>query len=221
VFLLERSTIIDRSVLIRLEIDGTATMGADYESFTPFLNLAAGETTSLITVTPKPGSTLQFGAESIRLTVAEHASYRVDPPRHAEVIIVDSQSTLADWRASHFPELANLSDQEFAAHQSDQSGIPPFLSYAFGLPDAGTRPAVRLVDGHLAIEFTRFLAASDLRWVVESSPDLRTWTADPALLEDVSSSLHSNDARRTLYRLTEPAASGPATFLRVRVDYQP
>lgn len=229
VFLIERSLLIDRSVLVRFELSGTATIGSDYESVTPFVNLRAGETTALINVTPGPNASLQFGAESVRLSVLSNSSYRVKGPERAEVILVERQSNLADWRSSHFPELDALSASEFAAHDIGKTGYSNLLRYAFALNPrdplsssaASHTPRVRMVEGHLAIEFSRFLGASDLKWIVESSSDLKTWTSDPAMIEDYSDSLQSNDARRTLYRLTEPAVVGNQKYLRVRVDHQP
>src|SRR4029077_2146056 len=57
-FLLSRGGIINQSVLVRLTIGGTATKSVDYDGVPTFVNLNSGDTTALITVTPKAGGVL-------------------------------------------------------------------------------------------------------------------------------------------------------------------
>lgn len=225
-FLIQRTGIVDRSVLVRLELGGTATGGSDYKSIDSFLYLASGETSAVIAVEPLAGGTLQGGTESVRLGVKADAAYRSGDPEVSQVFIVDSAISFADWVAGGSQEVAAGNLAAFAKEAAAMSGISNILLYAFGAePDQsdmrGVLPQVKIVDGHLGIEFTRLPAARDVRYIVETAENLAEWSADGSKIEDVSHTLSSNDARRALFRVTEPMTASGRGFLRVRVIYQP
>ena len=229
IFLITRSAILDRSVFVRLELAGTATAGSDYDSITAFVNLAPGETARMIMVTPRAGSDLQFGAESVQMSITANESYRVGSASTAQVVIVSAETTLASWRTEHFPELGELTMNAFAGASPDGRGLSNLLRFAFDTnpqnpfdsANSGHLPTVRMIDGHLAIEFTRQLATLDIRYVVEASSDLTTWTTDSSRVEDVSETLTGSDIRRARYRIVQATSDSRNDFLRVRVELLP
>ncbi len=129
-------------------------------------------------------------------------------------------TTFAAWRAAHFSG-TDLTNDAISGPLADPdgAGIRNFARYAFGLAARGTVAApVTLGTADtaagrvLTLTFPRRAVAADLSYVVESSPDLATWTpipgrtyapgADPITAEDSVA-------------LGDPAA--PRRFLRVRV----
>ena len=54
VFLIRRSGVIDRSLLVRLVVGGTAANGDDYETIAAYINLQPNQTTALVEVVPMP-----------------------------------------------------------------------------------------------------------------------------------------------------------------------
>jgi hypothetical protein len=226
-FVVSRTGILDRSVLVRFQIGGTATAGSDYTSIPTFVNFTVGQTSAVIPVIPLAGGTLKFGAESVRLTVRPDSTYRVGDPSVSEVHIVQSESRLADWQAEHFPAMAGMDSSLFASKVSGGGNLAHLLVYAHALDPAnpaasvGQLPKLRMIDGHLAVEFTRRLGAPDLRFTVECSSDLKTWHSDAAHVEDITATLQTSDARTALFRTVSPVSGSPKNYLRVRVNYEP
>ena len=77
----------------------------------------------------------------------------------------------------------------------EPNSAAPIPLAAQGLDVAAIRnDTPRVVDGHLAIEFTRFWGAGDLEFVVETSTNLRTWTTGAGEVEDISLTVDQGDA---------------------------
>ena len=226
-FLISRTGIIDRSVLVRLQISGTAKSGSDYTAIPTYVNFSSGQTTAVVPVVPLAGGTLQFGTESVRLAIQADSAYRSTAPASADVFIVEQEMTFEAWVANHYPESAGGDLGAFADAKSAGSGLEHVLLYAHGLDPGGPAadfenlPQVRIIDGHLAIEFTRLPAARDLRYVVETATGPAEWTSAASRVEDISATLPNVDARRAVYRSTLPIPSNKHQFLRVRVSYEP
>ena len=174
---------------------------------------------------PLAGGILQGGTESVRLGVKPNTAYRSGASQVAQVFIVERSISFAEWVAAGNQEVATGDLATFAEAAHSDSGISNILLYAFGAdssqPDVqDLMPELKIVDGHLAIEFTRLPAAGDVRYLVESAEVLGEWSS-AFKVEDVSHTLLSTDARRALFRMTEPMAASGRGFLRVRVIYQP
>lgn len=226
-FVITRTGIIDRSVLVYLQAGGTATSNSDYTPLPTYVTLSAGDTFATIPVIPLAGGTLNFGAESVRLTIKPNAAYRIGNPAACETYIVQTESRLTDWKDQNFPELDGSNATAFATGPSGSHGLANLLVYAHALDPsnpgatASQLPKVRMIDGHLAVEFTRRLGAPDIRFITEASSDLKTWRSDSAHVEDISSTLQTTDARKALFRATQPVTGENQNFLRVRVVYEP
>jgi len=102
----------------------------------------------------------------------------------------------------------------------DGSGVPPWLRYGFKLPAHGpvTTPATvsTVTSGErdfLAISFFRRTTATDLKYVVEASTDLVTWTTISTVLPGSPQEVRVLD----LVAITD----APRRFLRVRVASVP
>ena len=103
----------------------------------------------------------------------------------------------------------------------DEDGILDFAEYAFGSdPSSGAdRPQFKFVQtsgptGELlpGIQFKRARNNQEVRYVVESSMDLQTWSS----VEDGAFDATSNED--WVFKTSNPIASRKAQFLRVRVE---
>ena len=222
-FLLSRSGLVQQSVFVRLTLSGTATAGIDYQGIPLFVNLAAGQTSHLISIQPRPEAVLEGGVESVLLGVAEQPSYLRGHPATARAMIVEKELRFADWQEKFFPAGGDPGTNE------DRSGLSLLERYAFGLDPSQSRlgskasglPQTRLVDGHLTLSFHREFAATDLDYVVEVSSNLSQWRTGPEFLEEVLTDSGSHDREHAVFRARKPVSENPDLFLRVRVTRRP
>lgn len=221
-FHISRSGATDRSVLVRLNIGGTATNGTDYNRIDNYLPLAAFQTSGVIQITPKPAATISGGAESVVLSVRPDAAYRTGAPALAGVTIVTEAMDMDRWRQTNFPG-NNQTPQLFAASDPGGFGLPNLLRYGFGLNATNPRamadllPRPELLNGHLALRFNRTPAAQDLEYLVEMSEDLQTWREAGPEVEDLTFTQSPADPAAALYRVTQPASQSAIRYLRVRL----
>lgn len=222
-FVINRTGATDRSVLVRLNIGGTATNNSDYQRIDNFLSLAAFQTSGVIQITPKPTAIVTGGAESVILTVRPDPAYRVGTPTLAGVTIVPETIDIDRWRQTNFPG-NNQTPLVFAMSDPGGAGIPNLLRYGFGLNPAapqidaaGLLPQPEMLDGHLALRFHRTPAATDLEYRVEISEDMRSWREAGPEVEDLTFTQAPGDPSAALYRVTQPAAQSPVRYLRVRL----
>ena len=224
VFLLTRSGVLDRSVLVRLDISGSAVEGADYLDIPAYVNLAPQQTTALIEITPRAGADFSTGARDVDIAVQPDAAYLVASPDGARVIIVGEQLTLAQWRDRHFPEFSGDLDA-FALADSGEIGVPNLLRYAFGLdpesPLASGGPRFEMVDGHLVVTFRQPASATDISYIVEISGDLMTWDGDPNRLEVIEMPANPYGVEGVSLRSRQGVSDVPRQFMRMRVIHNP
>lgn len=227
VFLLRRSTVLDRSVLVRLETAGSAVAGADYVSLPRFVNLAPGQTTALLEVTPRPGATLDGRAPTVQLTVLPDAAYRVDTASRAQVTLLPQPVSFAGWRADEFPGVTG-GLEAFAQEDRGQVGLTMLQRYAFGMdathPDLRQRPRVVVRDGHLTLEYWRRAGATDVEYRVEVSRDLREWTSSPNAVQEIPAAVDDSAtslSQRVSVRALPGVDSAAVGFMRLRIAYRP
>lgn len=136
-----------------------------------------------------------------------------------EVLVFDAapQTSYADWVAQSFPETA---PPPLTAGDADPDGdgLCNLLEYAFHqdplCPDSPSPMQFRVENGGVGVlEFPWNLAADDLHYTIETSPDLLTWTtAVPATTQAV---YVANGTLRI--RATLDAGAEPKRFYRLRV----
>lgn len=224
VLLVSRSGVLDRSVLVRLNISGTASP-TDYQGVPSFINLLAGQATALITVTPRPTAIFTGGAEFVQVSIRPDLTYKVGQPSEARVTLVEEMFTFPAWRDRFFAGVpGDLST--FAAGDIGSTGIQHFKRYAFGLdPHApGTspgRPLFQFQDSHLTVQFRRPASVADVQYAIEVSEDLVTWHAGDSYVKPMTSPELATQPETAAYRVERPISDSRTMFMRVRPVYIP
>lgn len=221
VIAVHRSGIVDRSLLVRFEIGGSASAGLDYVRLASFVNLAANQTSSILTIDPQTAAVLKRGVETVRIAIVENpTSYRIGAQGRAVVRIVSSENWAETWKAKFFANDSSSMTQ-FLMKDPGRHGLPNLLRYAFQLdpdqPVGPNLPKVRRSGGHLEIDFVCDHGARDLRYIVEFSTDMKTWKSNSASVEDVTPEA-AEDARWSTWRAKRSVTQDKSQYLRVRVE---
>jgi hypothetical protein len=223
-FLVSRSGVLDRSVLVRLEISGTAVNGVDYMRINTFLNLTAGQTSELLQIIPSLSASLPQGGKSVRVSIKPDPTYKIGHPAAARILLVEELLRLARWRERHFATFAGTLEA-FAAADPGNFGIPNLHRYAFGLdplnPARARLPKAVIRDGYLTMDVWRNLQASDIDFAIEVSSDMVSWNHSPAWIEEISPSEHVNDPSVLSYRALPAMGEEQKLFIKVRIIQKP
>lgn len=222
--LLRREALIDRDLLVRLDVRGSATAGSDYQPIPRFLSLKPGQTTALISVQPVAGAELAGGAETVEVTIVPSSDYQVGTTPTARVVLVESTTTFAMWRSQHFPGATGSLDA-FGASDPGGHGVSALLRYAFGLdpknPDRTRLPRIVVRDGHLTLDVWQRPGATDIELVAEVSTDMIHWDAAGTRVERMYPPQLSGDAATVCFRAVPAIAETPQLFLNLRVVHRP
>lgn len=224
-FLVSRGGILNRSVLVRLNIGGTAANGTDYSGVPTYVNFEAGQATALISVVPKAGATLANGAESVEVSIRPDTTYCVGSPSSAKVVIVDERLTLGEWRArSGTVSAADL--LTFAQEDPGLMGIRNLQRYAFGLDAVDPQhsfgmPTYTLDHNQLSVTFRRPLSVTDVDYTPELSGNLNQWMSGSNYFEGFIHPDYTGRLDMVSYRVRQPLTNSLPIFMRVRLDYTP
>jgi len=225
VFLINRSGLLNRSVVVRLKIGGTAANGTDYSGVPTYVNMASEQATALITVTPKPGAFLSYGAESVDLSILPDTTYCVWAPSSARVMIVDELLTMAAWKDRNF-SLSAVDVQTFAQKDTGLTGINNLQRYAFGLDPINPQGSDGIpryeVDGNrLTVSFRKPLSVTDVDYAAEMSRDLVSWYSGPTYFEEFTHPDFTGRYDMVSYRVRQPLTNSLPLFMRIRLDFNP
>lgn len=129
------------------------------------------------------------------------------------------------WSQTVFSE-SDQADPAISGPEADPHGhgIPNLLKYAFGLdpqnPDFSRLPNVDTGADGLLLRFHRLRKPAGIDYVVETSTDLSTWSATPALFTEISATPNTDGKTEevTVQSTTPLSESQPRIFVRVRID---
>ncbi len=222
-FLVTRDTVVDRSLLVRLDFRGNGVNGADYQSVSRFLNLAPGQTTALISIQPTAAAASAETAKSVRVALVADAAYLVAAGGQAEVLLVPERMNFATWRGRYFASTPGTA-AAFGAADTGGTGISNARRYAFGMdplqPDRARLPKAVMRDGHLTLDVWRRPGAEDLEFVAEVSTDLVSWSGSPDQVERVVLPEHGGNPEIITFRAVTAREAGPL-FMNLRVVLRP
>jgi hypothetical protein len=223
-FLISRRDVLNRDVVVRLKIGGTAANGADYNSLSTFVLMPANSSAALVQVTPKPTANLAGGMETVTLSINTDAAYRVTGNATAQVAIIERIDTFAAWSAR---EAAAGSSNlvEFAQAAPGGVGVVNLDRYAFGLgPDAANlaghpRPFVH--EGRLGVTFRKPLGVSDVTYRVTAAAHLQDWAGSALPLVEIPAPAGSSDPQQVYYVIDVASDADQPAFLMVEVEWLP
>jgi hypothetical protein len=222
--LVRREVMLDRDLVVRFDIRGSATPGSDYAVIPKFLTLKSGQTSAVIPIQPLSGAVLTGGAETVELSLATSSDYRLGAGTTARVTVVEEAMTFANWRALHFPGSTG-SLETFGATDPGSKGVTTLMRYALGLdaknPDRGRLPKIVVRDGHLTVDLWRRAEASDIDWVAEISTDMVHWEPAGRRVERTYPVQMSGDAGTLCLRAVSAITEVPHFFLNLRVVHRP
>ena len=223
-FLVTRDTVIDRSLLVRLDFAGNAVNGSDYQGVPKFLNLLPGQTTALVSIQPGANAAGLETAKSVRISLVPDAAYLVANGGQAEVLLVPERTTFAAWRGRFFPGTSGT-QAAFGAADAGGTGVSNARRYAFGMdplrPEAARMPRTVVRDGHLTLDVWREPGAEDLEFVAEVSTDLVSWSAAPDKVQRVVLPEHGGSAEVITFRAVPAIKDTGQLFLNLRVVIRP
>jgi len=217
-FVLVRSGDTTAPITVNFSIAGAAMPGTDYAPLPGSVLLDAGVTTTNLYVNPNPDS-LAEGDEAVTLTLQSAPGYLLTSLSNATVVIKDRP--VDDWRQASFTtgELANAS---ISGDLGDPDGdsLANLMEYALGLPpklaDADLF-AARVEANHFTLTYARNKAAADVVLTLETSTDLVSWSANPALFEQMDC-VDEGTVQRITVRLTAPVSATAMAYVRLRVS---
>ncbi|MFM2295414.1 MAG: hypothetical protein RLZZ350_1827, partial [Verrucomicrobiota bacterium] len=220
-FLVTRSGILDRSVLVRLTIGGTASSATDFVSFSSLVNLAPNQTTALISVTPRSTANVSGVPRFVQVTLKPDAAYKITNPSFDRVFIVNQLFTRDAWQQQYFSGNSESWDA-FAGHSN--GGVDNLHRYAFGLnPTNATAtnglPLFRILNDHLAVTYRHPRSVTDYDYLVQVSDDLVNWSALGSDLESFTpSDANTNDLEMVSYRGKANVTGRLKQFMRVQLQ---
>jgi len=210
--LMRRSGLISPEVFVQFTLGGTAVNGTDYNFVTPYVTLAAGQTTRVLEFQPKPG--VKFGTAEgkiVRLTVKPDAAYAIPTPT-ASVTIVPARLNYDDWAAAN-PLAASVSNND----KLTRYGFSLDAQRPYAADSQVRLPKMSLENGHLVLRFRRKPGITDLQYAVEYSNNLRQWSGGPDVVEDITSQVSPNDVGAAVFRAIRPMSLDAGAYMRVRL----
>lgn len=222
IFQITRRDVINRDVVIRLTIGGTASNGTDYNALSTLVYLAPNQTVALLQVVPKSGAVLVGGLETVNITLKPDSNYRVEGSGQAQVAIIERSDSFAAWRAREFPGYEG-DVVAFAAADAGGTGISHLQRYAFGLdpsqPDPGGLPRLFMQDGRVGVTFRKPLGITDVQYRVVSTANLLDWSGLALPVVPMASPEGTSDPAQVYYEVL--AGDAQSVFIGVEVKLLP
>ncbi len=222
--LVKRSDVVNRDVLIRLSIGGTALNGTDYQAVPNYVYMAANQTVAFFQVAPKSTAVLSGGAETVDVSIRPDDAYLCKGPSVAQVAIVERVDTFADWAAREFGVAPEALDT-FARSDAGHKGITHFQCYAYGLgeqaPDRSDLPRPFLHQGRLAVTFRKPMGRDDVLYTVTGMTNLLDRTGSRVEMSPIAAPDGSTDPQRAYYLMAPQAANARNAYVEVKAERGP
>jgi hypothetical protein len=206
--LIRRSGLLSPEVFVQFTLSGTAKSGIDYNTVTPYLTLAPGQTTRIVEFVPK--ASVNFGsaeAKTIRMTLKPDAAFASMVPA-ANLVLVPQRLSYDEWLASRGVEASD----EALIHYGFSTGLPA------NHPSVFTRqPKATIENGYLTLRFRKKPGITDMNYVVEYTNNLNQWQTGPEAVEDITPLVAPNDPAAAVYRSKTPISAQRVAAMRVKL----
>jgi glucose/arabinose dehydrogenase len=207
-------------------VSGSATTGTDYNALSGSVTIPAGAISSQIIVTPIADNVSE-GPEQVIVTLTSNGSstYFLGAPTSATVTIADKP--FDSWKFSKFAGNANNSQIACDTCDPINSGLSNLLKYSLNMdPMTGSLTGVPVVDriaGRLRIQFTRDSQAIDLKYEVQGSDNMVSWSTIATSLNgqvpsgSAFSITETTGRYRTVTVVDNAAPNAAKRFLRLKI----
>jgi len=221
VLLLHRTSVLDSSLFVPLEITGTASNGLDYTYVSPFVEFGPGVSAKPIQFIPSA----HFAAlpdtviKTIRVSVKEGTTYDVVGGSE-KLYLMKKQMTFAEWKIS---KLSGEEPEATVVSPSGSTGENALrLHYALA-GDMITQPkskdlapTIALLDDYIEIRCRRNLLASDMKATVEYMLPGGDWVDAGSKFE--LSDEDGSDPSIMVYRSSMKYSEHDSMLVRIRMD---
>ena len=223
-FVITRRDVIDRDVLVRLTIGGTASNGKDYRTVANFVYMAVNQTVAFVQITPLATATLSGGAETVAISIRSDAAYLVTGVSTAQVAIIEREDSFSDWYTREFDD-ASEAISVFAREDSGNTGVTHFERYAYGLdphaPGSDGLPSPFVHQGRLAVTFRKPLGRNDLQYTLNGMTNLMNPAGSHVDMLPMDAPDGSRDPQRVYYVMAPAASNAPSAFVQVNAEWAP
>jgi regulation of enolase protein 1 (concanavalin A-like superfamily) len=209
----------DQPLPLAYEISGPGAEFVSEATISPDLILSPSSETQAIIFRLKEGAFIPQDLDlAVRLLQTD--SYSVGA--FDRVIFQISARPVDSWTSQHFSE-TDLQNPSISGDHATPAGdgIPNLVKYALGqspfqFTSREKLPAIHLDDGRAWLEFERPADRTDVRYIVEVSPDLREWSSGDAHVESLIQEV--GDRERVIAYDRFPVGEEKQRFMRLRVE---
>ena len=209
--LIRRSGLLSPEVFVQFTLSGTARSGIDYNTVTPYLTLAPGQTTRIVEFVPKANAS--FGsaeAKTIRMTLKPDAAFASMVPA-ASLVLVPQRLSYDEWLASRGVEASD----EALIHYGFSTGLPSNHPSIFS-----RQPKATIENGYLTLRFRKKPGVTDMNYQVQYSTNLNQWQTGPDVIEDITPQVAPNDPAAAVFRSKTPISAQRVAAMRVNLQLE-
>lgn len=206
--LLRRGGLTAPEVFVQLTLGGTARNGTDYNSVSPWVTFAAGQTTRLIEFVPRSSAT--FGtaeARTIRVTVRPDTAFATLVPS-ANLVLVPQRLTYDEWLAERGLAASDANLLQYGFNTGTQPNDPSMFA---------RQPKATLENGYLTLRFRRKPGVSDMNYQVQYTTNFTEWRSGPDAVEDITAQVAPNDPAAAVFRSKTPMSAERVAAMRVKL----
>ncbi len=197
--------------------------GAELLAVPEFVSIPANSSGANLLVQYPNGRPLPDTPREVTIRLVHGTAYSVGDSTIAAIHI--PASPFGAWRAEHF-SAEQLEDPLISGPDATPAGdgIENLLKYALNLnpfepAQRDDLPLAQLVNGRLALTYSRSDLRSDISCVAEVSDDLVSWTSGDAVTETIAVEVDGDWERVTIADRLPVSESG-CRFMRLRVEWK-
>jgi hypothetical protein len=217
-----RSGGLDQALAVPLVFGGTLVNGVNVQTLPASISFAAGQATSLLTVTPLGSA--PAGTELPVLNIALAADpqrYGIGAAGQTSVLWVteggaEAALSFADWRNLHFPGNQNTALDSLDSDADGNSNLMEYLAGTDPTRADATASALSIVSvaGGLELRWTSIRALTDVQLGIEECTSLDQWVDSPVITAEKRESLPDGRIRHRYLFTADPAVR--SRFFRLR-----
>lgn len=219
--MITRRDVVDRDVLIRLQISGTAANGVDYDTVSSSFLMPRGQSIALLEIRPKASAVLSGGLETAIITIRTDAAYLIEQDASsAKVSLIERQENYEQWLARTQGDAAGMEPTDAPG----DSSITLIERFAYGLdanqPAATGLPRLERAGDDMLISFRRPPGVQGVDYRVTGFRNLMDQQGTAIVLEAVAAPAGNTDPQRMFYRLAGVENAATA-FTLIELDWEP